>query len=184
MIQVTDTTEAALFRQKAAAMNQELLIAAVRQHELMEAAEELNAGLQREITERKRAEKALRDSEGRLRALSSQLMNAQETERMRIAHELHDSLVSQLAAIKYRLESWLSQPESPANPAKLEVIIQDVQSAIVETRRIMANLHPSVLDDLGIVPALSWFSREMEKSYQGTSVSLPGALRNERFQLS
>jgi signal transduction histidine kinase/ActR/RegA family two-component response regulator len=55
MIQVTDITQTTLFRKQATAMNQELMLAVVRQHELTEEAERLSAELQAEITDRKRA---------------------------------------------------------------------------------------------------------------------------------
>ncbi len=123
-----------------------------------------------ELDERVRERTAqLQDSENKLRALASELINAQETERKRIAHELHDSLAAQLAAIKYRLERKISEGGS-SDPIILQEIIHDVQNANVETRRIMANLRPSVLDDLGILPALSSFSRETEKAYPGTTI--------------
>ena len=150
-----------------------------------------------DITERKRMETELRrsrdglemrvvertaklqESEARLRTLASELINAQETERKRIAHELHDSLAAQLAAIKYRLERKLTQAESPDTTITLEEIIQDVQRANVETRRIMANLRPSVLDDIGIVAALSWFCRETQKTYPGTKIRYVGIVKEE-----
>jgi PAS domain S-box-containing protein len=69
MIQVTDATRTAQLRQQAAAMNQELMLAAVRQHELLETADRLSAGLQVEIGERKRAEESLRESETQYRTL-------------------------------------------------------------------------------------------------------------------
>jgi PAS domain S-box-containing protein len=67
MIQVTDMKEADVFRQRATAMNQELMLASVRQHELTEAEEELNAELRKEIAERKSVEEALRAGEERFR---------------------------------------------------------------------------------------------------------------------
>jgi signal transduction histidine kinase len=70
MIQVNETTH---FQQQAAAMNQSLLLAGIRQHELTEAAETQNAQLQMEIDERKRVEKALRESEERLRQTHEEL---------------------------------------------------------------------------------------------------------------
>jgi hypothetical protein len=67
MIQVTDTTEAELFRRNSTAMNEELMVASVRQHELTEAAEKLSPELQEEITERKRAERALQVTQEQFR---------------------------------------------------------------------------------------------------------------------
>ena len=66
MIQVTETAQ---FHGKTIAMNQALLLGSVRQHELTEAAEKLNAQLRAEITERQQAEDALRASEERFRVL-------------------------------------------------------------------------------------------------------------------
>lgn len=187
IIQMADGTETALFRRRLREMNEGLLLASVRQHELADEAESRNLILQQEITQRKRAEEALersrgelekrvrertaklQESEARLRTLASDLINAQEIERKRIAHELHDGLAAQLAAVKYRVEHRLKYDVAEADFA-LEETIKDIEAAIIETRRIMANLRPSVLDDLGIVPALSWYFREIEKSYPGTSV--------------
>jgi two-component system, NarL family, sensor kinase len=52
----------------------------------------------------------------------------------------------------------------------LEETVRDIESAIAEIRQIMANLRPSVLDDLGLLPALSWYSRETMKTYPGICV--------------
>ena len=90
MIQVTDTTEAELFRERATAMNQELLLASVRQHELTEAEEKLNAQLQEEISERKRVERFLQDArdqmEMRVKERTSELQQAYEA----LKHEIDE----------------------------------------------------------------------------------------------
>lgn len=72
MIQVTDSTEIALYRIQAAAMNQALIVGSVRQHELTEAADDLNEKLRAQVLERRRIENALRESEDRVhRALDA-----------------------------------------------------------------------------------------------------------------
>lgn len=69
MIQMTDATEAARVRQRAAGINEELMLAAVRQHELLEAADRLSAGLQVEIAGHKLTEEALKKYRERLEKL-------------------------------------------------------------------------------------------------------------------
>ena len=61
---------------------------------------------------RMRAEQALRSSEKRLRALSAELLTAQETERKRIARQLHDSIGQSLSAIKFSIEETLEAAEA------------------------------------------------------------------------
>jgi PAS domain S-box-containing protein len=118
----------------------------------------------RDITKRKRAEEALRESENRLRILSSQLLAVQENERKRISRELHDSIGQSLSAIKFRVENILQEVgESRVKP--LEDLIPIIQESIEEARRIQMDLRPSILDDLGILATLSWFCREFEKIY-------------------
>ncbi len=141
-------------------------------------------GLTIDITERKIMEEALRESrdllevrvqertaelqlsEKQVRRMASELIRAQEKERKRIAQELHDSLVGQLAIIKYRLErespSICAHPEATQN--KIGEIIDLAERTIAETRRIMANLRPSLLDDLGLLPTLKWYFREFNKN--------------------
>jgi len=116
--------------------------------------------------QRNKAEDRLKESENKLRYLSSELMKAQETERKRIAGELHDSVAASLGAIKFSIEKVVDQEENDkATKAGLKDVIKMIQQTIEETRRIMADLRPSVLDDLGIVPAINWFCREYERTY-------------------
>ncbi len=101
-----------------------------------------------------------------LRNLSSKRLSAQEDERKRIAGELHDSVAASLGAIIFSIEKTLGQVEHDETTREgLRDLISRVQQVSVETRRIMADLRPSLLDDLGIVPAINWFCREYEKIY-------------------
>ncbi|MDO9210107.1 MAG: histidine kinase [Deltaproteobacteria bacterium] len=108
------------------------------------------------------------ESENRLHHLSSQLLAAQENERRRIARELHDSIGQSLAATKFILEKKLSQLSngSPPPGVTLKDVIPMIQKAIEESRRISMDLWPSVLDDLGILSAISWFCRQFEAAYE------------------
>ncbi|MDH4266061.1 MAG: GAF domain-containing protein, partial [Deltaproteobacteria bacterium] len=125
-----------------------------------------NEALQAEIAERKRAEEALQESESRLRFLASQLLIAQEKERKRVAQELHDSIGAYLSAIKFQIHNTIQKMnQDVATSESLSGLIPTVQQAIEESRRIMAALHPYMLDDLGILPTIDWHCREFQKTY-------------------
>jgi PAS domain S-box-containing protein len=113
-----------------------------------------------DLTERKRAEEQLKESEKQLKYLTSQLLTAQEDERRRVAHDIHDSLGSQLSAVKFKIEDFFNMM-----PGASESITSGLQEAINESRRIQMDLHPSMLEDLGIAPTLAWFCRKFETTY-------------------
>jgi PAS domain S-box-containing protein len=124
----------------------------------------------RDITEYKRAEEALRESENRLRSLSSQLLSVQENERRRISREIHDSLGQSLSAIKFKIENITHQIHEGGYKEMLEPLLPIIQESIEESRRIQMDLRPSILDDLGIIATLTWFSREFQKIYSNIRV--------------
>ncbi len=124
-----------------------------------------------DVSERKQAQDALRESEKQLRFLSSQLLDTQEKERKRIARDLHDSIGSSLSAIKFSLENIFKRiRQGSASHESLKTIISMTQHAIEESRRIMTDLRPSMLDDLGIVATIGWFCRQFQKVYDGIRV--------------
>lgn len=94
-------------------------------------------------------------------AVASQILRAQEEERKRIARELHDetaqsltSIVVNLVAIEQQVSAvGLDEPVM----ARLQLTKEIAQRTLDETRRLMFDLRPSVLDDLGLTPALRWF---------------------------
>ncbi len=125
-------------------------------------------GLGLDITERKRTEEALAKSEQQLRLLSAQLLTAQERERKRVAQELHDGIGQILSGFKFKLENTLKQMYDGmiVSPIEsLESIIPLVQHSIKEVKRISMDLRPSILDDLGILPTIMWFCRELQAIY-------------------
>jgi signal transduction histidine kinase len=110
--------------------------------------------------------RSLRESESRLQLLTSQLLTAQENERKRIAHELHDSIGASLGAIKFKAEDVIEQiKRGTVASDSFKALIPMIQGAVQETRRIMADLRPSVLDDLGVLAAINWYCREFENTY-------------------
>jgi len=109
----------------------------------------------------------IRKSESHLRFLSSQLLSVQEDERKRISAELHDDIAAKLAAIKFSLEKKLmhmGKADDEVNQS-LKSIISMVLDTIVSTRRIMVNLRPAMIDDLGILATLNWYCREFEQIF-------------------
>lgn len=101
-----------------------------------------------------------------LRRLASQLLKAQEEERKKIAGELHDSIGASLAAIKFKIEDVIQQMErGTATPDSFKALIPMIQETERESRRIMADLRPSVLDDLGVLAAINWYCREFQNTY-------------------
>jgi len=118
-------------------------------------------------------EEELRESENRLRSLSSQLLTVQENERKRVAREIHDGIGQMLTAIKFKVEDTIQQKgkgNAKIREKSLETIIPLIQGSVEEVRRIQMDLRPSILDDLGILATISWFTREFQRVYSHISV--------------
>ena len=120
-----------------------------------------------DITERKQAEEELRVSRAQLRALAGRLQQIREEERLMVAREIHDEMGGGLTGLKMDL-SWLLRKIGNADPGEERVALMDkihtsnalIDQMIKVVRRISADLRPSVLDDLGMIAALSWQSQE------------------------
>ncbi len=120
-----------------------------------------------DLTEHMLKDEVLKESEERLRDLSSKLLTAQEEERKRISHEIHDALGSSLGALKFMADGLVKQV---GGNEILDSMIRSIQRTMEETRRIQAALHPPLLDDLGILATINWFSREFQKTYSGIRI--------------
>ena len=97
--------------------------------------------------------------------LSAQHLTIQESERRRIAADLHDGLGQTLSLVKMSIEEAARAAKSGAEgktAAALERLGPTIKSALAELRRMSMNLRPTTLDDLGILATLSWYTREFE----------------------
>ena len=165
-------------------------------------------GLKEEIIQRRAVEESLRISkqasvilleksrqmQEELRLLSRQLLSAQEEERRKISRELHDVIAQTLTGINLKLASLKS--ESVTNTSVLLKKITSTQRLVQESveivHRFARELRPTVLDDLGLIPALQSFMRSF-MAETGVRVSLKasamieessGAIRTALFRVT
>lgn len=142
--------------------------------------------LNTDITEQKRAQEALKaaheelehrvaertaalsDANSRLRILSRRLMEIQELERRAIARDLHDEIGQALTAIKMNLRELGEQRDgstAAADGKPLSDSLQILDQMLRHIRNLALDLRPSMLDELGLVPALRWYiGRQAERA--------------------
>ncbi len=107
-------------------------------------------GTARDITDRKRAQEALR-------TYSQRLIQAQEVEREKIARELHDEIGQVLTAVRINLQSIQRSGRTGDGVPSLDESIGIVDEALERVRELSIELRPSLLDDLGLGAALRWY---------------------------
>lgn len=167
MMQVTETTR---FHQQTAAMNQELLRSAVRHHELTEVAEKLNDELERRVAERTQE---LEQSQGRLRALATELNLAEQRERKRLATDLHDYLAQLLVLGRM----MLGQAKRSGLPPRGEGFVKEAEEALDKAltycRTLMTELKPPVLQERGLPAGLIWLGDHMKRHELTVIVDVP-----------
>lgn len=91
----------------------------------------------------------------RQRLLSKSIVDVQESERRRIARELHDHLGQELTGVQFSLESVKNRMDE-SSKSDMEELQDTVKGIIARVREISLNLRPSMLDDLGLIPTLKW----------------------------
>jgi signal transduction histidine kinase len=131
----------------------------------IETIEQSNAELERRVAERTRqletANATLEDRERVRQQLLRKVISAQEDERKRVARELHDETSQTLAALGIGVDMALASCPAEINGQthrRLEDVRRLVDRMYHELHRLIVNLRPSVLDDLGLSAAVHWFA--------------------------
>ena len=106
-----------------------------------------------DITEHKAAEAALR-------ALSRRLVQAEETERRRIARELHDQVGQNLSALNINLDIVLGSLKDSSLRSRMEDSLKLVDATLQSIETVMSELRPPLLDEYGLGAALAWYAEE------------------------
>jgi len=106
-----------------------------------------------DIEDRKRAEKDLEEAHRQLKILSRRRVKVQEEERRHLARELHDEIGQALTAAKINLQAAMEESD-PAKSKRIHETAAILERLLSQVRQISLNLRPSMLDDLGLVPAL------------------------------
>ncbi len=126
-----------------------------------------------DVTDRRKAEQALR-------ALSRQVLTAQERERRAIARELHDEIGQVLTAVRINLQTLAGLCPPDARPV-LEDSSAIVAEAIRQVRGMSLDLRPPMLDDFGLAAAVKWYA-EQQARRAGLPIEVAGADAVPRLQ--
>jgi signal transduction histidine kinase/PAS domain-containing protein len=131
--------------------------------------------------ERARLYRELAERERRLQDLVGRLLVAQEEERRRVAYEVHDDLAAVAASAHQHLQAFARhhRPRSPQAREEFDRALELAQRTVRETRRVVANLRPTTLDDFGLAAALRLQVEELRA--QGWHVTYQEALGAERL---
>ncbi|GAA5511450.1 hypothetical protein Dcar01_00160 [Deinococcus carri] len=157
----------------------EVRLSAVRQagapHSVLTVARDLSElqTLAAEIQRRGQALEAATSRTLELRSYLTLFTQAQEEERRRISRELHDDTAQVLVATSRRVGRLARDLAGPQRE-RADDILGDLQQAIESVRRFARNLRPSVLDDLGLLPALEWLAGQARTD---TRLEVSGAER-------
>ncbi|HEY7697986.1 MAG TPA: response regulator, partial [Vicinamibacteria bacterium] len=134
--------------------------------------------LYRKTTETRRQAERLRARARQLGVLASQLVEAEQRERRRLARVLHDHVQQLLAAAVMRIQLAQQEPNDDAMSRTLAEVEELVQEAISAARSLAVDLHPPVLNDGRMVAALEWLARHMQRNH-GLVVTVEGSSESE-----
>jgi PAS domain S-box-containing protein len=136
----------------------------------------------RDISERRRGENEVRESNQQLRELASSLQAVREEERTAIARELHDELGQQLLRLRMDLD-WLAgrlKTVSPALQEKAAEMKHFIEGTVGAVRRVTTRLRPPLLDDLGLAEAARW---QLDEFAQRTGIEVISTIAIDDLEL-
>ena len=135
----------------------------------------------RDITDRKQIEISLQASREEARLLAGKLITTQEAERARLARELHDDITQRLAFLNIEMDKLEIQDQSLSEPSKnrLRQIGNDIGELSSDIHIISRQLHPSILDDLGLIQAIETECRNFTRLREfPVTLDLDGTLKD------
>ena len=118
-----------------------------------------------DVTQRMQLERTAQTHASQVQALAARLLSVQEEERRRVSRELHDQICQQLASLAIDISAFAAAPTPP--PKERERRLKELQARVVQaseaTRHIAYQLHPSVLDDLGLAASLGALCKQFSE---------------------
>lgn len=155
--------------------------------EVMNELEITNSKLLEEIGERKKSEVKLEQANEQLHALTSRIVTVREEERTALSREIHDELGSALTGVKMGLmhiKRSLPGDERSETFANMHEILASMTNIIDGTirmvRKIITDLRPEILDEVGLAEALQWYGSEFDKR---TSISIRFTVFPKKFDV-
>jgi two-component system sensor histidine kinase UhpB len=120
-------------------------------------------GTNLDITERRKAEEALRQSREKLQALMHRLVELQETERRDIARELHDRVGQTLTAMRINMDmirARLAERDDALIRSRNDDSLELIESAFKAVENVMYELRPPMIDEYGLIAPLRWYAKK------------------------
>lgn len=143
-------------------------------------------GVMIDVTQSKRSEieneqlfKALAGSHQRLKYMSKRLFDVQETERRKIAYELHDEIGQSLTGLRLSLDLAMKDADNKDNQ-HLIIASKLSKEVLALVREMSLNLRPAMLDDLGLIPTIRWYFDRYRKQTD-IQVVFDSRILEERF---
>lgn len=173
--------------------NGTLIDAEINSHDITYNGRQARLVLANDVTDRIKTEQLILETSEQLRQLSVRLQEIREEERMHMAHEIHDELGQRLTVLKMDV-SWINrkiQPENTVVKEKIKSTLELLDGTIRIVRKIATDLRPGILDDLGLIPALEWQSKEFEEragikvTFQSnmSEIALPATVTTGLFRI-